>query len=178
MKTINLNMKAELTGGDLLQAIVEGADPKQLLETVLQTPGVMSTYLLKHRTEVTKAVTNFMAKEHALKTDKVIYQNGKVLVEARTIGQPVAAKETVRERVAPEGHSKKNKGIFEYLREYLDDERKKKNKELDFKVVYEDAKFFYPKLTPRLLQIYLHDKRQLKGIDFSAKRGTVILKGA
>lgn len=176
MKKLSESLKAELTSSDLLEALVNNADPKEILAKLLENPGILGDYVKKNREDVTKAISAYMEQAYQMKADKVIYQGGKVIVEAHTgtiTAQPV---KTPREREAPEGHTKKNKGVFNSLREYIEDERKKKHKELKFDVVLKDMQFFFPKLTARLLQIYLHDKRQLKGVDYSAKRGTILLK--
>jgi hypothetical protein len=176
MKTLTQNLKAELTGSDLLAALVSMTDPQELLAEIMQTPGVLASYLKKNRAQVTKAVTGYLKKEHALNTDKVIYtQTGAVLVEASTAGRTLPAA-PARSRVAPSGHKKRNKGIFDFLREYLDDERGKGTREIDLNTLLNDVRFFFPKMNKRYLSIYLHDKRQLKGVDFSSDRGTVILK--
>jgi hypothetical protein len=177
MKKLSESLKAELTTSDLLQALVNNADPKEVLAKLLENPGILGDYVKKNREDVTKAINAYMEQNYQMKADKVIYQGDKIIVEAHT-GAPIVATPTkaVRDRVTPEGHKKTNKGVFNNLREYLEDERKKKKKELKFDTVLKDMQFFFPKLTPRLLQIYLHDKRQLKGVDYSAKRGTVILK--
>ena len=179
MKQLSAAVKVEFTGSDLLDALVTTHDPKALLAEVLKGKGALESFLKRFRPEVTKAITGYLQKDYAMKTDKVIYaQDGRVIVEARTNGTPAPVVDlpAVRNRVAPEGHTKTNKGVFQSLREYLEDERKKKRKELEFAEVLKDMQFFFPKLSSRHLQIYLHDKRQLKGVDFSAKRGTVLLK--
>lgn len=176
MKTISANVKAELSGADILAALVSNSDTKEVLGMILEdSPEALQKLLKKHKTEVFKAITGYLEDTHQLKTDKLIFQNGKVIVEARNGGG--LAVQVGRIRAIPEGHKKTNKGIFKNLREYFDDERKKKRKEIPFEEVLKDMQFFYPKLDARKLQIYLHDKRQLKNIDYKAKRGTVILKG-
>lgn len=105
-----------------------------------------------------------------------------VTVEERPAPLPEA--KVLRNRIKNKGYRKKNQGIFQLLREYLSDEYKAARRELNFKEVYKDIKSFYPKITARLLQIYLNDGRQLNpsklegrfNVDFSAKRGTVILR--
>jgi phage FluMu protein gp41 len=179
MKQLSVAMKAELTASDLLDALVKSSDPKQLLVELLETPGVLSGFAKKHRAAITKAVTGYLADQHQLAADKVIYTpDGRVLIEAHTLGTALRTIEPTpaRNRVAPGGHVKSNKGVFKFLREYLAEERKKKTKELTFTDVLKEAQFMYPKLTARLLQIYLHDKRQLKNVDYNARRGTVLLK--
>ena len=178
MKTISANVKAELSTSEILAALVSNSDAKQVLAMILEeSPETLQKLLKNNRSEVFKAITGYLSENHNLTTDKVIYQNGKIIVEARNgAGLPVVKEPVERNRVAPEGHRKVNKGVFQSLREYLDDERKKKRKEIEFDEVLKDMQFFFPKLTARRLQIYLHDKRQLKGVDYSAKRGTVILK--
>ena len=97
---------------------------------------------------------------------------------------PIPEAKELRAKMKTHGYRKRNQGIFQTLREYLSDEYKAKRRELHFKQVLQDVKFFYPKITPRLLQIYLNDNRQLNpqklpgrfNVDFSAKRGTVILR--
>lgn len=176
MKTISANVKAELSGADILAALVSNADTKELLARIFEeSPEALQGLLKRHKAEVFKAITGYLQDQHELKTDKLIYENGKVIVEARN-GGGLAIK-VGRIRAVPEGHKKQNKGIFQQLREYFDDERKKKRKEIPFDEVLKDMQFFFPKLDERKLQIYLHDKRQLKNIDYKAKRGTVILKG-
>jgi hypothetical protein len=178
MKTISANVKAELSSSEILEALVRNSDAKQLLSMILEdSPDALQKLLKNNREEVFKAITGYLSDNHNLTTDKVIYQNGKIIVEARNgAGLPVVKQVAERTRVAPEGHTKVNKGVFQSLREYLDDERKNKRKEIPFDEVLKDMQFFFPKLTARRLQIYLHDKRQLKGVDYKAKRGTVILK--
>jgi hypothetical protein len=177
MKTINVSMTAELTSSEILEALVTSHDPKEVLASLFNSPGVLNDYMKRHRSDVTKAVTGFLSRTQKLQADKVIYQNGKVLVEAHTAGYKLpSVPQKLKEREAPAGHTKPNVGVFEFLREYFTDERKNKRNEIKFEDILKDVQFFFPKLTGRLLQIYLHDDRQLKNIDYSAKRGTVILK--
>lgn len=179
MKQLALQTKQELTGSDLLAAILASSEPEQVVTELLSMQDVLKGYVKKHQKDVSKAVTTWLADQHQLKADKVIYQGERVIVEAHAfngVAVKVAEPKKPRVRKAPEGHTKSNKGVFDFLREYFADEVKKQNTELKFEAVLKDAQFFYPKLTSRLLQIYLHDKRQLKNVDFSAKRGTVILK--
>lgn len=179
MRTLNVNVTAELTGSDILQALVNGSDPRQLLETVLGTPGVLSTYLEKHRADVTKAVSNYMSTEHSMRADRIVYENGRVLVHAHSGDQPLSAvvvDEPARERNTPGGHVKPNVGIFQFLREYFRDSKLNKVREVPFEDLLARAQRDFPKLVKRRLQIYLHDTRQLKGVDYDARRGTVILK--
>lgn len=177
MKTISANLKGELTGSEILDALVSNPDTKAVLALLFEeSPEALQQFLKKHRDAVTKAVTGYLRETQQMTTDKVIYQNGRVIVEVSNGVPRVIEKAPERNRVAPEGHRKNNKGVFQSLREYLEDERKKKRKEIPFDEVLKDMQFFFPKLTARQMQIYLHDKRQLKGVDYKAKRGTVILK--
>lgn len=178
MKTISANVKAELTSSDILEALVSNSDLKQVLAMILEeSPEALQKLLKNNRADVYKAIAGYLSDKHQLTTDKVIYQNGKIIVEARNGGGVILpATKVERNRVAPEGHRKENRGVFESLREYFDEERQQKRKEIPFTEVLETMQFLFPKLTTRRLQIYLHDKRQLKGVDYKAKRGTVILK--
>lgn len=177
MKTISANVKAELSGADILAALVSNADTKEVLAMLFEdSPEALQKLLKKNKAQVFKAITGYLQDTHQLQADKLIYQNGKIIVEARNGGGLTV--KVGRIRAVPEGHKKHNKGIFKNLREYFEDERKKKRKEIPFDEVLKDMQFFFPKLDARKLQIYLHDKRQLKNIDYTAKRGTVILKGA
>lgn len=180
MKQLEVSMKVELQGSDLRDAILHGKSAEDTLTEILSMSDVLQSYVKTFKKDVSKAVDTWLADNHKLKADKIIYDNGRVLAEVHGLNGPAplrqAAPAPVKKATPTKLVKKPNQKIFDFIREYLDDERKKGVNEITFDTLFKDAKFFYPKLTARLLQIYLHDRRQLKNIDFAAGRGTVLLK--
>jgi hypothetical protein len=176
MKQLEVNMKVELGGTDLLAAILSSQSAEQIVTDLLSIDEIRAAILKHRKPTVTRAVDKWMTTTHNLKMDRVIYDGNRILVDAHSGTSAIKSTPVRADKRVAEGFKKENKKIFETLREYFADERKKGVTELTFDQVYADTKFFYPKLSERHLSIYLNDKRQLKNIKCDKRNNLVYLK--
>lgn len=73
-------------------------------------------------------------------------------------------------------HQRVNMGIFNNLRLHFESERKKGTKQIPFNDLFALVRTQYPTIKEEKLSIYLYDKRQLPGIEFSRVEGIVKIK--
>lgn len=134
------------------------------------------------RKELGMAVNDWL-KSKNLKTKRLIYEIDKnalqgVVVDVYQdvkkgnvpdIGSKLEPETEEKERQTSSGWKRKNTGVFKYLRELFDDEKKKGTKAMAFADVYENVKFSFPAMNKKKLDVYLHDRRQLPGVKYSSK---------
>jgi hypothetical protein len=72
------------------------------------------------------------------------------------------------------GFSRKNTGIFKFLKDYLDTERARGVHKVTLKDVKEIVMSNFPHMTDNYLSIYLHDRRMLPDIKKVDREGGVI----
>jgi hypothetical protein len=182
MKTLKESKQLELSSNDLLVSLLKTKSAEELLKDMFNNDDVREAFVKTYKQDVTKSVTKWLFDEYEFTKSKVIYDNGKIIAEASK-GETIldttpkkGKKKVARSKRAPvSGFQKLNKGIFSTLREYIADELKKGVTVIPFDTFYKDMKSFFPDLTERNLSIYLNDERQIENVDFSKKRGTVIL---
>jgi hypothetical protein len=125
--------------------------------------------LLKYALEEKKLVdivNNYLSPQN-LTTKKLVHTqtpNGiRVVAEVTSASKdtlsytPPVQKET-KERNMP-SFTKKNKGYADKFTEFLDEQRKKKRKEIPFNEYMEEMQFLFPTMDYRRLYIYLSDKK-------------------
>jgi len=134
------------------------------------------------RHEITLAIKDWLAKTYNLLVTKSVYvvedktmQRAVVEVKQATADNsiPNFTMPIKQERNASEGYTKANMGIFAFLREYLEDERKKKVKTIDLKELLKQVRDFYPKMDDKRLHMYLYDRRQLPNIKYKDRTITL-----
>lgn len=132
------------------------------------------------RHEVTHALNDYLMKDRNLHVRKAIFLmgNGTINGVVLEVQQEIAKDEGIHvfpdakvkeERENKGGFIRNNIGIFKYLRELFEDEKKKGTKKITFADVYDNVKFSFPKMTEKLLGLYLFDSRQLPKIKFKNK---------
>ena len=126
------------------------------------------------RQDVTKAINEFLAKQKGMDAKKVIYQDGynEVICKVeKHIGEasiPEFKDEKQKEkRNSSSGWTKKNKGIFRYMKDYFEDH---KGNKLTFSTAYDDLKFHFPELQEKQLKTYLYNKKQFPSVRFKSDK--------
>lgn len=127
------------------------------------------------RHEITLAIKDWLARTYNLLVTKSVYVVEKETVQMAVVEVKQATTDasipnftvaTKQDRDGAEGYRKANMGIFNFLREYLEDEKKKKNKTIELKDLLKVVKDFYPKMDDKRLHMYLYDRRQLPNIKY------------
>lgn len=135
--------------------------------------------------EITLALREWLKTKHNYNLNKAVYTtegnditkavfevNGVVEDESVSrFGEAPVPKEPV-ERQMPSGWSRKNIGVFRVIKDIIKEARAKGEKEMDYETMFKEVTFMRPLITNEKLKVYLHDKRQLKGVTFSSKTGT------
>jgi hypothetical protein len=135
------------------------------------------------RPELTQAINEWLQKTKKLSITRAIYvtEGNTVKSGVFEVKQDVSVdrtipefsmprvKEVKEERNMPSGWKRINVGVFQTIKELIEDYRKRGLKEVDFDTLLEDVTFFHQRMDKKRLEIYIRDSRQLKGIKYSSR---------
>lgn len=133
----------------------------------------------KEEGNVTKAIARWFKEKYGWKTGKLFYPkdgSNTVIVEV-VDGQvkdgDIPSFTPIKEKVEKEnpavGFTRKNRGVFKFLREYFTAERKSGARTITFVEIFKVLKEEFPDITDEKVNIYLQDKRQLPMITYGPK---------
>lgn len=141
------------------------------------------------RAEITQAIFDFL-KTKGYKGSKIVYlpsddkfQGAVVEVIGCTSFDEVPEfGKVIKTRNQPSGRLRRNIGIYDTMRELLNEAFKERKSgepkaHVDFKELLENVKYFHPEMSKEKLYVYLYDKRQLPNISWSPKDGYVVVRG-
>jgi|SRR5882672_11436808 len=126
-----------------------------------------------------KAVDAYLKKKHGIAATKItvvknnhVVQEIKVEIEAQTTaeaGRAASSISKLKQRTG--GFTKSNVGFYNELTKYFDGLKRKRQKSVEYEVVFKTMLKLFPALTDRKFYIYTIDKRQWqkRGFSFDSK---------
>jgi hypothetical protein len=139
---------------------------------------------LRQEKKLLEAMDALLGPKLGVKATKVALfdKDGKVGFKVEVTSNPekrgyFASPTVPGEKRQPTGFIRKNVGFYKELVTYLDEERRKKRKQITIDEAFEDLLFVFPGLDKRNFSIYVRDKRQqkAKGFKFDGKNNVFIL---
>lgn len=135
------------------------------------------------RTEITQAIDEWLKKNKKLSIVRAIYltKDNTVASGVFDVRQEVAMDRTIPEfslptrkvdkpeKNMPKGWRRINVGVFQTIQGFIDEYRSKGLKQVDFDRLLEDIVYFHPRMDRKRLEIYIRDRRQLKGVSYDSK---------
>lgn len=144
------------------------------------------------REEVTQAVFEWLKKHHPYKPTKAVYLPSNerfegVVIEV-TQSEEVQdttiqkfGKDPKKERLNEGGFTRRNIGVYDTIRDLLNDAYKAKGDQqyavVKFDQISKDVIDLHPGMDTQKMGVYLHDKRQLPNTEFSGKMGIITVRG-
>lgn len=150
--------------------------------TAAEFRGILDSFAKKKKGLILEAVGDHMNREHNLTVKKVQYAEdlGSVVcvVEGQEGDDPIKliGKEAEK-RNGKTGYRKRFLGFFRHTRDILDEFKKKGTKSVSFPTFMHELTSVpgFEKIEPWRVQTYLHDDRQLKGIEYDHAKGMIRL---
>ncbi len=132
------------------------------------------------RQEITQALNEWLLRTKKLKVNRAIYVTRDNTVDSAVleVRQELAVDRTIPEFSLPKeektrnmskGWTRRNVGVFQTIREFIQEYKDKKLKSVTLEELLKDVQYFQPHMTRNRLSIYIRDKRQLPGINYDSK---------
>jgi len=138
-------------------------------------------YVVKNK-KLSDALDKWLMSRYGYVTDRVRYHEDKgavrqAVVEVKTVDKGITkfSDDPKKHRENDGGFTRKNLGIFKFLKEHFEQAAEKKERVIKFDDLFATVKLEFKSIDKDRLAMYLHDKRMLPNIKFYKRDGNVLI---